>query len=785
MVHLVAMSLALVAMTTIPGARSYGAEGGVYQQLAKALWQLQMKGDINTALQHTEIWTEPTPSLRPGVVPRGLVRPGGLVVRPIDIDERLAIPPQGHLNTPDPSKSHSQPAGNFHKIKIRPGGLQVRPIHVEEHMVVSPPQIKVQPDPVIRPIQSLAMPATDRQVAFARRSSQRQVTLRPVTEVPEKEIAPERIYSNKMDRGTAKGYGSSLTKLIAKKIKFDPTPEPDRPSNPIIDSILGPVAQLGSPVLPGNFVPLPSTPKVPQRAQNTPATRAHMGVNIQRPVVGIPVEKSPLIVLQQDRQTNVPSPSFSIVTSERRQRPSSFRFNNKEINSNQVQDKNSKIENSGFENFKDVEINDGSQVIVDQQPTLPTVKPIVAKEQVVEKSQGLNVERARVETIKDKKPQQPVKAVPVPLKPKQTLVKPNAIKVNKVVVSRSDVAIDNSPAKEHVGVQGATVTRIELQRPQIKAVQSDPVLTATREDVITSTQATGKDQTFEVQTDAPIESIDLTTEEPTFSTAEQTSTMWSTPTTTTTTVAPAVRVGISRGSPRGRRPTESFRGIRPSSRGRRPTNRGFSSVSRGPSRGVRPIGVRSQRPVVLTPENIPEGTPPTFTSFNDDVTTTLSPTTHPVKTEATTRPPPRQVPAMDTAQFARRARPGRVVVSTTNNQNPRQSTNQGPVISRGVEQRPVPVRAMEAVPIPSNRLSFDRAVAVEAPVLEPVILNAAGPAVPSTSATPVITATEQPPTTTTADVTTTAAPTRRPGTSRRPGMMSPEEKRQAQRNFQG
>ena len=758
----------------------------MYQQLAKALWQLQMKGDINTALQHTEIWTEPTPSLRPAVVPRGLVRPGGLVVRPIDIDERLAIPPQGHLNTPDPSKSRSQPAGNFHKIKIRPGGLQVRPIHVEEHMVVSPPQIKVQPDPVIGPTQSLAMPATDRQVAFARRSSQRQVSLRPVTEVPEKEIAPERIYSNKMDRGTAKGYGSSLTKLIAKKIKFDPTPEPDRPSNPIIDSILGPVAQLGSPVLPGNFVPLQSTSEVPRKAQNTPVTKAPMGVNIpmgenipmgvniQRPVVTMPVEKSPVIVLQQDRQTNVPSPSFSIVTSGRRQRPSSFRFNNKEVNSNQVQDKNSKVENSGFENFKDLEINDASQIIVDQQPTLPIVKPIVAIEQVVEKSQGMNVERARGETIKDKKPQQPVKAVPVPLKPKQTLVKPNANKVNKVMVSRSDVAIDNSPAKEHVGVQAATVTRIELQRPQIKAVQSGPVLTATWEDVTTSTQAPGKDQTFNGQTDAPIESVDLTTEGLTFSTTEQTSTMWSTPTTTTTTAAPVVRVGISRDSPRGRRPTESFRGIRPSSRGRRPSSRGFSSVSSGPSRGVRPIGVRPQRPVVLTPEKLPEGTPPTFTSFNDDVTTTLSPTTRPAKTEATTRPPPRHVPAMDTAQFARRARPGRVVVSTTNNQNPRQSTNQRPVISRGVEQRNIPVRAMEAIPVPSNSLSFDQAVAVEAPILEPVILNAAGPAdtspsVPSLPATPVITATEQPPTTTTVDVTTTTATTRRPGISRRPG----------------
>lgn len=206
----------------------------MYEQIAKALWQLQMKGDINKALQNTDIWNRPTQNNSPRSLQGNLNRQGdGLVVRELILDDNISPTHTRVRTTSDPS--------------LMLGSTHVQPSTTKE-----------------------------KRTAFARRATERQITLQTPTiaQTEQATIAPERVYSNKMNRNTAKGYGSSLTKLIADKIKFDPPSEPALPSNPVIDSILGPLVDQGGNMLTSNFLPLPSTTSgiVPNTASSQKTT---------------------------------------------------------------------------------------------------------------------------------------------------------------------------------------------------------------------------------------------------------------------------------------------------------------------------------------------------------------------------------------------------------------------------------------------------------------------------------------------------------------------------------
>lgn len=760
----------------------------MYEQIAKALWQLQMKGDINKALQNTDIWNRPTQNNSPRSHQGNLNRQGdGLVVRELILDDNIS---PTHIRV----RTTSHPS------------LLLGPTHIQ--------------------------PSTtkDRRTAFARRATERQITLHTPTtaQTEQATVAPERVYSNKMNRNTAKGYGSSLTKLIADKIKFDPPQEPALPSNPVIDSILGPLVNQGGNVLPSNFLPLPSTTTgIVPNTGNSQKTTVQMKEK-QRTVLAKPVKSTPVVVFPENGGQQVPSPSFSIVAPSLGQNPASFRFSNKEVSSNQLQDKNNRGQNPGFDNLKDMELNDVSQVIVDQAAPV-SVKPDNVKKPEIVKVQEQKKENSQVDpqTVMDPTQpditktmdqsvqthqQTPTKSGDMPRTTTERILstKPDEAgkhreTPNKVEVSRSDVAIDNNPSNNQRVWQEATIRNSEIQRPEVQVVQSVlPALSGTSEDVLTTPQTT---DTTDTQTDLPMQDLDFTTEVPTSTVSVTTQDP------TTTTEAP-VRVGISRGSPRGTRPGSSsisrgsFRGVRPSTRGTRPIGRGTRPVGRGtqsigrgtptvgrgsfsPSRGSlrggRPIGIRRQEPVPSV--NIPEvgQTTPAILIVDTDMTTTqASTTTQAAETEPTTTEQTPQVPAMNTAQFARRARPGRVVVNTLGN------TKQRPVVARGVGQARAPIVQSVRIPAPSEMLSFDRPFAVEQPARAeqiPIVLNSVSVEQPtrdvqtplvlnsevaaendwsltsSTSTSTSATTTEQPPTTTTPSTTpapTTAASARRP-----------------------
>uniref|UniRef100_K1QF32 Uncharacterized protein n=1 Tax=Magallana gigas TaxID=29159 RepID=K1QF32_MAGGI len=764
----------------------------MYEQIAKALWQLQMKGDINKALQNTDIWNRPTQNNSPRSLPRNLNRQGdGLVVRELVLDNNIS-----------------------------PTNIRVRTTN--------------DPSSILGPTHVQPSTTKEKQTAFARRATERQITLQAPTiaQTEQATIAPERVYSNKMDRNKVKGYGSSLTKLIANKIKFDPTPGPALPSNPVIDSILGPLLNERGNELPSNFLPLPSTTSgvVPNTGSSQRTT-----VQIkekQRTVLAKPVKSTPVVVFPENGGQQVPSPSFSIVAPSLGQNPASFRFSNKEVSSNQLQDKNNKGQNPGFDNFKDMELNDVSQVIVDQAASV-SVKPDNVRKPEIVKEQQQKKENNKVD-------------------PKTIINPPQHDNTNKVQVSGSEIAMDNIPSNKQRAWQESSIRNNEIQRPDVQVVQSAlPALSETSQDAHTTPQT---NDTTDAQTDV--------------TKAAPKSTMTESP----------VHVGISRGSPRGSRPVSSsvtrgsFSGVRPSARGTptvgrgtQPGGRGSFSPSRGSPRGGRPIGIRRKvlpalsgtsedvhttpqttdttnaqtdlpvqdvdfttevpsstmsitqaattttttkspvhigssrggRPIGIRrqePVNIPEvgqTTPATITET--DMTTTQATTTaKAAETEPTTTEQAPQVPAMNTAQFARRARPSRVVVNTLGN------TKQRPVVARGVGQARAAIVQPVMIPVPSEILSFDRP-AVEQPARVeqiPIVLNSVAvdqPAIDvqtllvlnsevaaendwSLSSSTSATTTEQPPTTAapaTTPAPTTPVPTTIAAGARRPQSIRP------------
>lgn len=417
----------------------YGASDSMYEQIAKALWQLQMKGDINKALQNTDIWNRPTQNNSPRSLPRNLNRQGdGLVVRELVLDDNISPTNIRVRTTNDPSSilgpTHVQPSTNKEK-----------------------------------------------QTAFARRATERQITLHAPTiaQTEQATIAPERVYSNKMDRNKVKGYGSSLTKLIANKIKFDPTPGPALPSNPVIDSILAPLLNERGNELPSNFLPLPST-----TSGVVPNTGSSQGTTVQikekqRTVLAKPVKSTPVVVFPENEGQQVPSPSFSIVAPSLGQNPASFRFSNKEVSSNQLQDKNNKGQNPGFDNFKDMELNDVSQVIVDQAASV-SVKPDNVRKPEIVKEQQQKKENNKVD-------------------PKTIINPPQHDNTNKVQVSGSEIAMDNIPSNKQRAWQESSIRNNEIQRPDVQVVQSAlPALSETSEDAHTTPQTI---DTTDAQTD--------------------------------------------------------------------------------------------------------------------------------------------------------------------------------------------------------------------------------------------------------------------------------------------
>ncbi|XP_062588176.1 mucin-2-like [Saccostrea cucullata] len=814
---------ALVLVSIIPETSCYGGEESVYQQIEKALWQLQMKGDIHRALGKTEVWNS-------------------------------NIPRNAPLNPPR------------HVIQLA------------DTRVMGPTTIKPTTNKIKR-------------AAFARRAIARQVTSHhtpPISQPQNQDkISPDRIYSNKMNRNTARGYGSSLTKLIAKKIKFSPPPEPKLSSEQNIDRILGQISQNRNSNIPKNFIPFPSPPNINiPKIISTPQPVVKNSFKPSQSAFARKGNRIPVIVIQQTKKSDLPSPTFSIVAPSLGRSPSSFRFSNKEVSNNQLNDKNVFEDTPGFGNeFKDFEINDVPQIIVEKTPT--TSSSIIVKEQdIAQKSSQKSLVNTKsairppppvnipnkfiTQTVSTGQPtistEGPSKTQSIGANQDQShsLSKVKQASIAKDIeismdtpVSRSDIAIKDTPLKSlqsRPNVQAAGIIKQEIEKPQIQVVQvqqlrpisvSQAVNTKPKPVDITKSDK-AKDEEFPVDP----------------STSRFTDQTTKTTTTTTTTVKP-VKVSISSGPSQGLRQGSrgisrgSFRGIRPNGRGVRPIGREVP-VSRGSTRGRQPTGPGRSVPVrsiniPTTPSSVSENkihiletpaeiipvdvtdSPSELTTglITNPTTTTAKPiteikskdssqepqegmtrdfsrgsfrgirknsrgvrpngskgpvlrgssrgirrniigvsrnsinipkqlslptlakteinsksvTTQTSTTPSTTESTTRQPPVMETAQFARRRRPGRVVVSRGN-------------------------------PIESNRNENTQHVVVNERVQTDTSANEPSSTTTTTSTTA---STEQPPITTTRS---TAATTNRSRT-RRPGMMSPEEKRQALRNFQG
>ncbi|XP_061174159.1 mucin-2-like [Saccostrea echinata] len=812
---------ALILVSIISETYCYGGEESVYQQIAKALWQLQMKGDINTALGKTEVWNS-------------------------NIQRNVPPNPPRHL------------------------------IQLADTQVMGPTTVKPTTNKIKR-------------AAFARRAIERQVTSRPTQPISQPKdqdkISPDRIYSNKMNRNTARGYGSSLTKLIAKKIKFNPPPEPKLSSEQSIDRILGQISQNRNTNIPKNFIPVSSTPTInTPKLINTPQSVVKNNIKPSQSAFARKVNSIPVIVIQQTKESDLPSPSFSIVAPSLGRSPSSFRFSNKEVSNNQLSDKNGFEDKSGFGNdFKDFEINDVPQIIVEETPT--TSSSVIVKEQEVipkisQKSWVKTKPAIRpLQHAVDIIPNQFITPTVSTKQPTFSTEGPNKTqhistsqdqshsqnKVNQVSsanhlensndtkVSRSDIAIKDAPRNKNPhsrpGVQAAGIIKQETRKPQIQVVQvqqlrpvtvSRDVTTKPKPNDITKSNKV-KDQEFPVDPTTPLFTDQTTT------TAKPVKAIISSGSSqgpqqgsrgisrgsfrgirpNTRGVRPSGRgVSMSRGSARGRRPigtgrpvsgrtinipktpislsetemhitespiqhisvtvtdsttplatrpitkpttttakpttesmprispqepqqgmtrgfsTGNFRGIRHNSRGIRPNGR-RGSVSRGSSRGIRlnGIGGTVSRDSINIPKQI--SLPTLMVTEMNSKSRTIQTSTPPSITESTTR----QLPAMDTAQFARRRRPGRVVVSRGNI-------------------------------IDSNRNENPRRVVINERVQTDTTANEHTSSLTTTTTT---TSTEQPPISTTRSIAVTTNRSR----TRRPGMMSPEEKRLALRNFQG
>jgi hypothetical protein len=533
---------------------TYGAEESLYQQIAKALWQLQMKGDIENALGNTDVWN--------GV-----------------------------------------PANSRHDSQIQ---------------LANPPRI--------RPTTAQPTTSKTKRAAFARRETARQVTNRPAPTQSQasgqSQIAPGRIYSNKMNRATARGYGSSLTKLIASKIKFNPSPQPKLPSNPTIDSILGPIAQGSNNQLPSNFIPAPPQLTVNVgKAKSTPLFPEN--TKPPQPTIAQEDKNNPVFVIRQTEKSDVPLTAFSVVVPNAEQQPASFRIANKEVKNNQLNDKNGIEDKSGFGNdFKDFEINDAPQVIVEEAQR--TSKPDVVKKQKIDSK------HKRVETE--------TKTVVIKPTPGHQMLPP----------SRSDISIGNTPTiNQHnsaskPAVLGAEIAIQQIAKPEIKAVKSiqfsEPIQDVTKISQSANIPETIRPRTKGLPVHVPSEPSILTTKQP--------------HKITTKPIKAKVPVG-SVLEPRQGRPRGSVRSTRPTDGSISQSGKGFS-LSRGSTRG------RGRNPSSRK-------TPPWATKKNTEaIVKQISPTQS--SSISSTKKESNQSPVINTAQFARRGGSRRVVVN-------RESTN--------------------------------------------------------------------------------------------------------------
>ncbi|XP_048736694.2 proteoglycan 4-like [Ostrea edulis] len=598
---------ALIFVSVITESHTYGAEESVYQQIAKALWQLQMKGDIEKALGNTDVWSSV----------------------------------QG--NAPSDSRIHLADA------------------------------------PKMRPTTVQPITAKTKRAAFARRETTRQVTNRPAPTISQAmgqdQIAPGSIYTNKINRATARGYGSSLTKLIASKIKFNPAPEPKVHSNPTIDSILGPIAQGSNNRLPSNFIPIPPTLTINvAKVKNTPMPSIPKNTKSPQPTFDPEVKSNPVLMIHQIKKSDVPSPSFSVDNTG--QQPASFRFTNKEVKNNQLNDKGGNVDKSGFVNdFKDFEINDAPQVIVEQ--ALTTSKPVVVKKQDADsKHKGMEIKTAVIK--------------PIPHK--------------HSLPSKSDILIDDIPvvnqhkSDSRPAVLGAEITRQEITKPEIQIVNGIQRLEPfhTPHNVTRSLQSVNISETNGTSTkDLPVHAPTFTTEPSTLTTKEP-------PKTTTQ----PFKADIPRGSPwesRSGNSRGSFRNTRPTGRGIRPSGRGFS-LSRGSRRGSRTntIGGPASRRTV----NIPKRPLPPWATDKNSETTTKKISSTQSTTMPSTKKEENQLPAMNTAQFARRGGSKRVVVNRGNTNNVKTTNPRRDIVTvtetNGTSTMDLPARSPDLISEPST-----------------------------------------------------------------------------------